>query len=58
MNLDINSAKVGMLTALTIIGRGSDISIQGTTFGYYLQPWVIEYLNKNYCKFSKGIDLN
>ena len=58
MNLDINSAKVGMLTALTIIGRGSDISVQGTTFGYYLQPWVIEYLNKNYCKFSKGIDLD
>ena len=52
----INDANTGLLVAYNIIGRASNMSVGGTTFGYFLQPWVIQYLDKNYNKFIKEVE--
>lgn len=53
--LEINKPDTGLLEALHIICRASSLSISATTFGYFLQPWVVEYLNQNQEKFLDGI---
>lgn len=49
--LEINDPNTGLLTSMGIICRASNLSAGSTTFGYFLQPWVVEYLDKNYSKF-------
>ena len=58
--LDINKATTGLLDACNIRGRASHLSISGTTFGYFLQPWVVEYLDNrnNYKKFIQEVENN
>lgn len=51
----INDANTGLLNAYNIIGLASKMSTGGTTFGYFLQPWVIQYLDKNYNEFIKEV---
>lgn len=53
--LAINEPDTGLLEALHIICRASNLSVGATTFGYFLQPWVVEYLNQNQEKFLDGI---
>ena len=48
-DLDIKDALTGQLEAKTMIGRGSNMSSVGYKFSYFLQPWVIECINKNKC---------
>ncbi|MBR1626255.1 MAG: superinfection exclusion B family protein [Bacteroidales bacterium] len=51
----INDANTGLLVAYNIIGNATQVGIGRTTFGYFLQPWVIQYLDKNYDKFIKEV---
>ena len=49
--LEINNPNTNLLVSMGIICQASHLSAGFTTFGYFLQPWVVEYLDKNYNKF-------
>lgn len=49
--LDMSEATTTVLESLYFIGRGS-VSVYGTYFDYYLEPWVIKYLNKHIAEYA------
>lgn len=46
-NLDITHSTTALLESAKIIGRASSISVGGSYFSYFLQPWVINYINEH-----------
>lgn len=56
--LNINEPETGYLRAAHIIERASNIGTHRMTFGYFLQPWVVDYLDndRNYNKFVKEVE--
>lgn len=56
--LNMNEPETGYLRATHIIERASNIGTHRMTFGYFLQPWVVDYLDndRNYNKFVKEVE--
>ena len=46
-NLDITQSTVYLLERYSIIGRASNMASSGRWFSYYLQPWVVDYIDKH-----------
>jgi len=46
-NLDISQSTVHLLESYSIIGRASKMASSGQYFSYYLQPWVVDYIDKH-----------
>lgn len=42
----IQNANVNLLVSKEILGRGSNLSLGGTTFDYFLQPWAYKHMTK------------
>lgn len=57
--LSVTDATVDFLQKLSIIGRPT-VSSRGEYFDHFLQPWVVEYLNKhpNYLKQMPAPDID
>lgn len=53
-NLDITQSNVYLLEKYSIIGRASNMGVHGKFFSYFLQPWVIDYIDKHR-GFTNGI---
>lgn len=53
-NLDITQSTTNLLEHYQIIGRASNLGTAFTYFSYYLQPWVIKYINSHH-EFTKNI---
>lgn len=51
LRLEIQDATTIILENYLFIDRGT-ISANGFKFDYFLQPWVVEYLNKHYSEYE------
>ena len=52
IKLQLGDATAVLLETCLFVGRGT-ISTIGTSFDYFLQPWVVEYLDRHISEYDK-----